>query len=118
MFSRQGTAALAYEWLMRNAPKGSTIVIESAGLVLTHSPFKSRNVSQLREQPYTHYVETGVDYLVASSQCYGPYLEAPQRFPQQYAEYMRIFEQSETVATFGQTRDHPGPELRILKVRR
>ncbi len=117
-FSRQGTAALAYQWLMHNAPKGSTIVIESAGLVLTHGPFKSRNVPQLRERPYAHYVESGVDYLVASSQCYGRYLQSPQQFPQQYAEYMRIFEQTQAVATFAPTREHPGPELRILKVRR
>jgi hypothetical protein len=118
MMARQGTAALAYEWLMQNAPKGSAIVIESAGLVLTHTPFTSRNVPQLRERPYEHYVETGVDYLIASSQCYGPYLASPEKFPREYADYMRIFEQGQTVATFSPTREHPGPELRILKVKR
>lgn len=116
--ARQGTAALAYEWLMQHAPKGSAIVIESAGLVLTHSPFTSRNVPQLRERPYEHYVETGVDYLIASSQCYGPYLASPEKFPREYADYMRIFEQGQTMATFSPTREHPGPELRILKVKR
>ncbi|MGH9372948.1 MAG: ArnT family glycosyltransferase [Vicinamibacterales bacterium] len=116
--AKPGTAWQAYEWISRNVPRDSTIVIESAGLVLTHSPFKSSQVRQLREHEYSHYVDTGVDYLVASSQSYGPYVEAPHLFPGEYAQYMRLFEQSKEVARFTATTEHPGAELRILKVRR
>lgn len=118
MIAKHGTAAQAFDWISQHVPEGSTIVIESAGLVLRHSPFKSHNVRQLRHQDYANYVEKGVDYLVASSQCYGPYLETPHLYPREYAEYMRIFEQSELMATFTASADHPGPELRIFKVRR
>jgi 4-amino-4-deoxy-L-arabinose transferase-like glycosyltransferase len=116
--ARQGTLAQAYQWIGANVSPGSMVVIESSALVLRYSPYRSRNVPQLRLGTYAHYVETGADYLVASSQCYGPYMTSPHLFPDEYAEYMRIFEQSETVATFPATADHPGPELRILKVRR
>ena len=116
---RKGTAALAFEWILRNVPANATVVIESAGLVLTHTPqYQSRNIRQLRQHDYAHYVRTGADYLVASSQVYGPYFEEPHRHPREYAEYMRIFEQSEEVARFTATPQHPGPELRIFRVQR
>jgi non-ribosomal peptide synthetase component E (peptide arylation enzyme) len=99
-------------------PANSQVVIESSGLVLTGSPFRATNVRQLRHKPYSHYVETSVDYLVASSQCYGPYLQTPQLFPREHDDYQRIFEQADEVARFSASSDHPGPELRILKVRR
>jgi 4-amino-4-deoxy-L-arabinose transferase-like glycosyltransferase len=114
--TRRSTQSLAYEWIERNIPRDSEIVIETAGLVLTHSPFRSRNVGSLRARDYAHYRDSGVDYLIASSQVYGPYLESPQRFPAEYAAYMRLFEQSRELARFSPTREHPGPELRIFKV--
>jgi hypothetical protein len=116
--AREGTLAQAYQWISANVPPDSMVVIESSALVLRYGPYRSRNVPQLRRAAYAHYVESGADYLVASSQCYGQYMTSPHLFPDEYAEYMRIFEQSETVATFTATADHPGPELRILKVRR
>jgi hypothetical protein len=99
-------------------PKDASIAIESHGLVLTHSAYRSRNVRQLREADYSTYVNDGVEYLVASSQCYGPYFERPEAHPREYADYMRIFEQSQELVRFAATPDHPGPELRIFKVRR
>jgi hypothetical protein len=116
--AKQGTAAQAYEWISRNVSQDSDIVTEPGSPVLTHSPFRSRNVRQLRQHAYAEYVETGADYLVASSQCYGPYLESPGSFPNEYGDYMRLFASTEEVARFTASPDHPGPELRILRVRR
>ena len=41
-----------------------------------------------------------VDYLVASSEYYDHYFESPEKFPREYAEYMRIFEQSRELVRF------------------
>ena len=117
-FARPGTAAQAYEWISSHVPPGSTVVIESAGLVLTHSGYRSTNVRQLRQHDYAHYVETGADYLVASSQCYGPYFEFPERYPEEHQDYLQLFQQGREVATFTATPERPGPELRIFEVRR
>ncbi len=113
---QEGTAALAHSWIRQNIPEGSTIVIEAANLVLTHSPYESANVRQLRDREYDHYLEVGADFLVASSHAYGPYLAAPQVFPREYADYMRLFGQTREVARFTPSPEHPGAELRILKV--
>jgi hypothetical protein len=56
---------------------------------------------------------------VASSQSYGPFLSSPQVHPAEYADYMRIFEQSREITRFTPSPDGmqiPGPELRIYKV--
>ena len=59
----------------------------------------------------------GVNYVVASSQCYGPYFDAPQQFPAEYAAYMTLFEQMHELVRFTPSAAHPGPELRIYGVR-
>ncbi len=118
MLAKKGTPSLAYDWIRGNLPTDAIIVIESAGLVLTHTGYRSENVPQLRLKPYTDYVDRGVSYFVASSQCYGPYLQSPQTFPVEYAQYMTLFNQSQELARFTPDASHPGPELRIFKVRR
>jgi hypothetical protein len=115
--SRDWTSELAYNWAVANIPAGSRVVLESRELLLPGDRFESRNVSQLRMKKYEDYVADGVDYLISSSQVNGRYLEAPQQFPREYADYMNIFEQSREVMRFTPSTDHPGPELRILKVR-
>lgn len=114
--TRAGTAAHAYEWLTANVPPDATLVVEAGGPVLGYGPFRSRHVGQLREVAYEQYVAEGVDYLVASSYAYGRYLEAPHVFPREYAEYMRLFEQSREVARFTPSPERPGAELRIYRV--
>jgi hypothetical protein len=82
--------------------------------------FRSRNVGALRPKDYAQWRTEGVDYLVASSEKYGPFFDepagGPQKFPREYAEYMRIFVQCREMARFTPSADHPGPELRVLKV--
>lgn len=115
--AKRTTADQAYEWITKNVPSGSLIVLESRKLVLPPASFRSRNVGQLRRQPYQAYVDEGTEYLMASSQSYGPYLDSPHQFPNEYKDYMEIFQQSRELARFSPTKDIPGPELRIFKVR-
>jgi hypothetical protein len=116
MVARLSTADQAYAWMEANIPKGASVVLESRKIVTPVGMFNARNVKTLLAQGYDDYVGQGVEYVVASSQCYGPYFEAPQQFPAEYAAYMNIFERMKEVVRFTPSADHPGPELRIFKV--
>jgi hypothetical protein len=84
--------------------------------------FNARNVPQLVQDfraPEEHagYVSEGIEYIVASSQKYGDALQAPHKHPDLYKSYMRLFEQSRELKRFTPDGDHPGPELRIYKLK-
>ncbi len=117
--ARVGTVDLAYEWIVQNVPPNASIVMETRAMLLPDK-FRARNVGALRPKDYSQWRGEGVDYLIASSEEYGPVFDeragGPQKYPREYAEYMRIFVQSREVARFTPSADHPGPELRILKV--
>jgi hypothetical protein len=115
MISRRGTVDLAYDWIIKNVPQQSRIVVETRAMLLPET-FDSSNIAQLRRKAYETYREDGVQYLVASSERYGPYLTLPHQYPVEYSDYMRIFEQAQEVAKFTPSDDVPGPELRILKI--
>jgi 4-amino-4-deoxy-L-arabinose transferase-like glycosyltransferase len=115
--ARRSTSDMAYEWIMQSLPKGSFVVLEARNLLLPHEAFRSDHLKQLRLKSYGNFVDDGVDYLVASSQCYGPYFERPESAPVEYADYMRIFEQSRELIRFSPRAETPGPELRIFKVK-
>lgn len=116
--ARVSTVDLAYSWIVQNIPPHSAIVVETRAMLLP-ATFRAQNVPALRPKDYSQWRDEGVDYLVASSQAYGPFLDepaGPQKFPREYAEYMRIFVQCREIARFAPSADHPGPELRVLKV--
>jgi len=115
--SKDETREQAYWWILGSLPRGSAIRLE--GSVTLHLPpsYKTTYAKQLRRDGGVAYYKTnGIKYLVASSQVYGPYLEHPEQSPAEYADYQRLFGQTVEVARFSQTPDHPGPELRILRV--
>jgi hypothetical protein len=66
---------------------------------------------------HTDYVALGVEYVVASSQGYGGAFREPHRLVDEYAAYRRLFDQSREVARFTPSAQHPGPELRIFRLR-
>ncbi len=116
IIARTSTTDLAYRWILANAPEGSRIVQE--GNHLTFPPrYESHRLRQLRQLTYDQHVASGADYLIASSQAYGPYLESPTRFREEFNAYMTLFTRGQEVARFTASDEHPGPELRILKVR-
>ena len=119
--TRTSTVEQAHVWMIDHLPKGASIVIETQGL-LAPKQFKSRNVPQLvldyrAPQEYADYVASGVEYIVASSQKYGDAMTKPHEHPDLYAAYMRLFTQSREIARFKQDPQHPGPELRIYKLK-
>ena len=113
--ARKGTVDLAYAWIVQNIPPGSYLVVERRELLLP-TEYRSRYVSQLRPKTYEQWRGEGADYLVASSAAFGSVFGAPQRYPREYDEYMRIFTQSRELTTIAPSKDVPGPEFRIFKV--
>lgn len=112
------TTEQAYTWLMKEVPAGAKITLESRQILLPKEIYDAAYLPQLRMRPVEYFIDRGVEYLVASSQCYGPYFEkdGPQKYPVEHADYMRIFNQTQEIARFTPSDDHPGPELRILKM--
>jgi hypothetical protein len=115
MIGRRATVELAYNWVQQNVPKGAKIVVETRGIHLPPD-YNWTNLSQLRQREFGEYRSSGVEYLIASSDAFGRYMEAPQNAPDEYEQYMRIFGQARELVRFSPSADHPGPELRILKV--
>jgi 4-amino-4-deoxy-L-arabinose transferase-like glycosyltransferase len=111
------TTEQAYHWIQREIPAGSHIRLEGSLAIKLPAIYKTSYGKQLRLDGIESYSEAGIHYLVASSQCYGPYFENPGQFPAEYRDYQRIFAASEEVARFKMSSDHPGPELIILKVK-
>ena len=111
-----GTVRQAYQWIMANVPGDATVVIECETSSPPTRSFKGTNVRQLRDLTYEDYVAQGVDYLVASSQCYGPYSSLRQQFPREYGEYRALFSRMREVARFTPPRGYPWPEMVIYKV--
>jgi hypothetical protein len=117
LISRRNTTELAYTWIVANIPKHSAVVIET-GAVRLPAPYKARNVRELRERDGPRYQQDGIEYLVASSEVFGNYLQAPQKASREYADYMNIFGRTQELARFSPSDAHPGPEIRILKIPR
>jgi 4-amino-4-deoxy-L-arabinose transferase-like glycosyltransferase len=118
--ARVWTTEQAYSWVLANVPKGSRVTLESRQILLPDT-YRARYVPTLRVQPFDQFAAEGVEYLVASSQSYGAYLNdatgGPRNYPAEYAEYMAIFSGTDELARFTPSAGHPGPELRILKIR-
>ena len=111
------THGWAYQWVRRQLPPGTRIELEGSLAIKLPPTYQTRYVKELRIDGTRVYSESGMQYLIASSQCFGRYLETPARYPIESADYQRIFQQTEEVARFTPTEEHPGPELIILKVK-
>ena len=112
--SKVWTTKQASDWILREVPKGAKITIETEEFQVPAS-YRVDYVKQLRLVPLETYAASGTDYLVASSEVYGPYVSNPQGTPNEYADYARLFHETREVARFTPSKAHPGPELRILK---
>jgi hypothetical protein len=113
---RMSTQDLAYQWLETHAEAGAAIVAEGFVLRLPASRFRGSAVLSLIDKPYERYAAEGVQYLVASSDRFGPALTAPERNPAAYDAYQTLFVKGTEIARFNGTDDVPGPDIRIYRV--
>ena len=118
MHGRTSTQAIAYAWIRDNLPAGAHVAIETRGLLLPEDRYRVTYVRQLIRRDLSAYQADGFDYLIASSQAFGAGFSAAHLRPDEYAAYRRLFDQAVLVFTVPQSRDHPGPELRVYKVPR
>ena len=123
MITRTSTLEQAHEWIVGNVPSGSKIAIETRGLLLEPKAYKTTNVPRLVMDSrgpgyYEQYVEQGYQYVVASSQAFGPAISAPHEQPELFKAYMLLFEQSRELVRFTPSDQHPGPEIRIFALNR
>jgi 4-amino-4-deoxy-L-arabinose transferase-like glycosyltransferase len=113
---RVWTTEQLYQWIRQTLPKGTAIRFE--GSVTIHLPpdYRASYMKQLRTEDLEAFRRDGIQYLVASSQMFGPYLDDPGQYPDQNRDYRELFARTQEVARFTATSDHPGPEFRVLRV--
>jgi hypothetical protein len=112
---RGSTIDQAYSWILQNIPPGSSIVLERRSLLLP-TQYRVTYVPELTDKTYDQWRQEGVDYIVANSESYGAAFSSPEKNPNEYSEYMRIFTQSHQLQMITPSSNTPGPELRIFKV--
>lgn len=117
LVGKVSTQELAYQWITLNVPPKARVVIETRGLLLPQERYRVEYVARLFPGDYQDYGASGFDYAIASSQAYGGVLSSPQTQPEQYAAYRRLFDEAAALATITASDEHPGPELRIFKLR-
>jgi hypothetical protein len=76
------------------------------------------HVHRLASRSYNDYAAAGEEYLIASSAAFEPVLAAPQANPELARGYMELFRRAEHVVAILPTKNHLGPEYRVLAVRR
>ncbi len=116
--SQRSTSEMAYNWILLNIPAKSNIVVEKFDLRLSDSLYHLRYVNDLSNETYDDYLRDGVDYLLASSQAFGPVLDAPQNAPAHYARYRALFDQAQETFVVKPEPGRPGPELRVYHLTR
>jgi 4-amino-4-deoxy-L-arabinose transferase-like glycosyltransferase len=115
--ARVWTTEQAYRWILGTLPEGSTVCIEGSVTFQLPPAYPSLHVVQLpRKGDAAFYKREGVRYLVASSQQYGQYVNGVESSPE-HRDYQRLFDETQELARFTPSAEHPGPELRILQVK-
>ncbi len=117
MIGKKSTYAVAYDWIASHVPPGAKISIETGGFQIPGERYRVEQLHRLIDHDYEAYTSSGVEYLVASSQAFGDCFAAPQRYPDDYASYQRLFGQVTLLTAFVPSATHPGPEVRVYKVR-
>jgi 4-amino-4-deoxy-L-arabinose transferase-like glycosyltransferase len=114
--SGTSTQQVAFRWILQNIPPGSRIAIEKYDIRLPIPALKSEHVLRLTDQDHAEYVRQGYQYVIASSQVFGPVFERPEASADLYGKYRRLFDQSQQVFVVKPEGGRRGPELRIYKL--
>jgi 4-amino-4-deoxy-L-arabinose transferase-like glycosyltransferase len=120
--NQRSTTELAYDWILENIPRGSKVAIETQQLLLPPNTYQGVNMPRLVADhrslgDHQAYVDKGFQFAVASSAGFSRSLARPDAFPAEYEAYMKLFTLSEELVRFTPDKDHPGPEIRILRLK-
>jgi hypothetical protein len=113
--ARVWTTEQLYWWIRQTLPKGTAIRFEGSVTIKLPPDYKASYMKQLRLEDLDGYRRDGVEYLVASSQVYGTYLDS-RDFPNEDRDYRDLFARAPEIARFTASSEHPGPEFRVLRV--
>lgn len=114
--SKTWTTALTYDWLVGNLPAGARVVVETRQILLPPDRFVSANVPRLIERSADDYLEDGVQFLVASSQSFGPFVSETGSGSPEGLAYRALFRRLQLVHHVSPSGDHPGAELRVYRL--
>lgn len=106
--------ATARAWIEANLPAGATVAIESYAPFVDPQRYSVRAAPRMINREPAWYVDNGVDFLVFSEGMYGRYLQDPDRYAAQAAQYRALFAAFPVVKTFADG----GYEVRIHRVER
>lgn len=117
MLGRETTMDLAYRWVRSQAPAGTRIVIEAQAFQVPGTSVIVTHVPSLIAHTHAEYAADGIDYLIASSAGFGAAFSgnAPR---DAFVAYQTLFTEADPVTIFTSSNETPGPELRILRVRK
>ena len=114
--ARVWTTEQLYWWIRQTLPKGTAIRLEGSVTIKLPPDYKASYMKQLRTEDLDGYRRDGIEYLVASSQVYGAYLNDARDFPNENRDYRDLFARAQEIARFTASGEHPGPEFRVLRV--
>jgi hypothetical protein len=80
----------AQAWVADNVPAGSKIVIEDRSPVLDEDRYEIVVRRALGNSAFSQYPLTGVDYVVAVSETFQPYLDSPGERPEVTESYRQL----------------------------
>jgi hypothetical protein len=117
-YGRRTTQDFAYRMLVQFIPEGSGVAVERSVLRLPDSMYRPMVVPRLTDRSPEQYVESGVTYVIATSDVYGPIFENRDRHPDSYAAYQRLFgeEGERCLPTVEPTATASGPRIRICRL--
>jgi 4-amino-4-deoxy-L-arabinose transferase-like glycosyltransferase len=111
--SKVSSNEMAYQWILKNVPPGSRVIVEAEGMMLPRI-YRGRNVARLVDEDFNAYVAEGATHFVASSQASGGAVRGgTSPLAQQYRE---LFRRLELVFSVAPSADHPGSEILIYRL--
>jgi hypothetical protein len=115
----ESTSEQAARWMLDNIKPDEPVVMEGAVARLPPARYRVGVTLRLIHKTVDQYQKDGTVYLIASSSEYDKYFKAPDtsRVAQEIGAYNAIFRDTQTVQVFSPTSEHPGPTIRILKIR-
>lgn len=115
-YAERTTHDIAYRMIQQVVPKQSTVAIERAVLRLPESTYHTIYVDNLTQRSPDQYVSSGVTFLIASSNGFGPAFASPDQYPAAYEAYRRLLDDTLCLARVEPTAAVPGPQIRICRV--
>ncbi len=104
ILGKRTTAAQAYDWIMREVPTGSVIVVEPGGLWLPPDRYVVEYVSGHAADDVSSRLPASGRYIVCGGDRRG---EDPRDHP--------AIDDAQELVRFQPSGDHPGPELRVYR---